>query len=203
MGVKRWMTRTLDRTGGVSVVWKRRQILEVCGGKEEECAENNCTLCSLLYCCIFFIMWKFAFLNLPCLNVDLLGRGTSSAGLPGDLSDHHFCSWVVERIISRAFQLLSCSANYQQSAFSCWVQRIISRALQLLSCSANYQQIAFSCWVQRIISRALHPQSCSANYQQSSSAAALFSELTAQHFSCWVVQRIISRARQLLRFSAN
>jgi hypothetical protein len=91
MGVIRWITRALDRTGKVSVVWKPRQILEGCGGKAEEHAEKHCTLCSLLYCCIFFIMRKFAFLNLPCLNLDMLGRGAASAELPGDLSDHHFC----------------------------------------------------------------------------------------------------------------
>jgi hypothetical protein len=49
MGVKRWITRDLDRTGRVSVVRKSRQILGVCGGKEEEYAEKNCTWCSLLF----------------------------------------------------------------------------------------------------------------------------------------------------------
>jgi hypothetical protein len=50
MGVKRWITRALDRTERVSVVGKPRQILEVCGGKEEEYAEKKIALCAL--CCI-------------------------------------------------------------------------------------------------------------------------------------------------------
>jgi hypothetical protein len=133
----------------------------------------------------------------------------------GPVRTQNGVSWVAGRSIRTSFLLLSCSANYQQSAsaaelfnelsaerFICWViQRIISVARQLLS-SANYQQTAsaaelyselsekrFSCRVvQRIISTYLQQLSFTANCQQSASAAE-FNELSALRFSCWVVQR--------------
>jgi hypothetical protein len=124
--------------------------------------------------------------------------------LYSEFSAEHFRWWVVQRILSRALHLLSCSANSQQGAsaaelfsefsagrFSCWVvQRILKRR--------------FSYWVvQGILSRELQLLSYSVSYQQNSSAAELFSELSAGRFNCWVVQRILSRALQVLSCSAN
>ena len=114
--------------------------------------KKNCTLCCLLFCRVLFTMRKFVFVNLPCLNVDLLGRGTASAELPADPSERHLCCWVVQRIISRALQLLS-STHYQNSTWAvnffveiserhinCWgLKRRIRAGLQLQSYSANYQ----------------------------------------------------------------
>jgi len=37
--------------------------------KKKKILKKNCTLWSLLYCCILIAMRKFMFLNLPCLNV--------------------------------------------------------------------------------------------------------------------------------------
>jgi len=72
-------------------VGKPRQILEACKGKEEEYAEKKLHFVLFLVLLYFVHHVKIHVSYPSCLNVDLLGRGTASAELLVDLSEHHFC----------------------------------------------------------------------------------------------------------------